>query len=716
MPTTAHPTSHPTTARWRQLNLRCADWRAAERMAYTHLGPLLGEAQGRGHLEAWWFIRKGPVWRLRLRPVPCMTQHAAPGPDPEGGVIAGMVNDLRERGAIQGWTEGIYEPEIHAFGGHAGMATAHELFAADSQHILAHLAHTTPNSDDRGDHYGGDHRRELGLLLAARLLRAAGQEWHEQGDVWQRLAEHRAGPGHPRPSPALITAVRCLLTADTDTTASPLHTSPGWAAAFERAGAQLSELARAGELTRGLRAVLAHHLLFSFNRLGVSAEHQHLLATAASGVVFQEPPVPPPHPHPSVPGQLRADPDPVQDAEARSLRDGLADHIRGRGTFHTAAVENAFRTVARHLFLPGVELGEAYAPRPVVTKRAGDGTAVSSASSPNLVAGMLEALQVRPGHRVLEIGAATGINAALLAELTGADGRVVTIELDADLAEGARSALARAGYPDVEVICGDGALGHAEKAPYDRVVVTAGAWDIPPAWWRQLAAGGRLVVPQRLHGSGLTRVLALARQGDDRMVSTSALVCGFVPMRGADEHHETVVRLGEEVVLAVEDTEHPDREALANVLTHPGRWRWTGIEVRHDEPAEHLDLWLATSDRTAGFGRLSVTPRARAAGVVDPAPRWAGAALYTSGTLAYLAARAHDEATNELGVVAHGPDAEILTAQLAELLRRWARTRPGQPTITATPTAASTATATAVVQPGSNGVISREHTRLEVDW
>ena len=95
------------------------------------------------------------------------------------------------------------------------------------------------------------------------------------------------------------------------------------------------------------------------------------------------------------------------------LRTALIDYIRGRNTFRTSRVENAFRTVPRHVFLLGVDLEAAYAPRPVVTKCADNGTAVSSASSPNLVAEMLELIDVQPGHRVLEIGAATGINAAL---------------------------------------------------------------------------------------------------------------------------------------------------------------------------------------------------------------------------------------------------------------------------------------------------------------
>lgn len=88
-------------------------------------------------------------------------------------------------------------------------------------------------------------------------------------------------------------------------------------------------------------------------------------------------------------------------SEAAQLGAALADYIRGRKTFRTSRVEDAFRTVPRHVFLPDVDLEEAYAPRQV--KRADDGTAVSSASSPNLVAEMLELLDVQPGHRVLEM-------------------------------------------------------------------------------------------------------------------------------------------------------------------------------------------------------------------------------------------------------------------------------------------------------------------------
>jgi hypothetical protein len=91
--------------------------------------------------------------------------------------------------------------------------------------------------------------------------------------------------------------------------------------------------------------------------------------------------------------------------------------------------------------------------------------------------------------------------------------------------------------------------------------------------------------------------------------------------------------------------DHPDADALTHALAHPTVEQWTGITVRHDEPAEHLDRWLATTDAVTNpasgicFGRLRVTRATRDAGIADPALRWAGASLYTGGSLAYPTAR-----------------------------------------------------------------------------
>jgi protein-L-isoaspartate(D-aspartate) O-methyltransferase len=395
-------------------------------------------------------------------------------------------------------------------------------------------------------------------------------------------------------------------------------------------------------------------------------------------------------------------------ASPEQLRERLVAAIARRGTFRAPQVEAAFRTVPRHLFLPGVTVEEAYSSHPVITKRAEDGSALSSASQPNLVAAMLEQLDVRPGMRVLEIGAATGINAALLAELVGPTGNVVTIEIDDDLAAGAQAALIAAGYLQVTVICGDGADGYPAGAPYDRIIVTAGAADLAPAWWAQLAVGGRIVVPLVLHASGLTRSLAFDRTQPDRMASASALVCGFVPMRGALERTKHTSEVADGHTLHFDAQVPVDEETLRQAFTTPGDEHWTGITIVRGQPTEHLDLWLASTG--AGFARLSVGAGAREAGVATPTPRWAGAALYDGGNIAYLTLRDLDDRTEELGIVVHGDDRDKMAELALDHLRRWDADRPDQPTITVHPAT------TADEQLPHGYRIDKPDTRLTVSW
>lgn len=119
----------------------------------------------------------------------------------------------------------------------------------------------------------------------------------------------------------------------------------------------------------------------------------------------------------------------------------------------------------------------------------------SSGSQPSIVAEMLAALDVQPGQSVLEIGTGTGWNAALLSHLVGEHGRVVTIEVDQQLAADARHTLTTAGFHPL-VITGDGLEGYPPGAPYDRVISTAAIREVvPPAWLDQLRPGGRLVTP-----------------------------------------------------------------------------------------------------------------------------------------------------------------------------------------------------------------------------
>lgn len=124
---------------------------------------------------------------------------------------------------------------------------------------------------------------------------------------------------------------------------------------------------------------------------------------------------------------------------------GLVDDLKEQYCITTPAVEQAFLSVPRHVFLPGVPLDKVYADRSIITRRDAEGRPTSSSSQPAIMAIMLEQLDLKPGQRVLEIGAGTGFNAALIASIVGPGGVVVTIDIQPDLVEGARQSLDRAG-------------------------------------------------------------------------------------------------------------------------------------------------------------------------------------------------------------------------------------------------------------------------------
>ena len=143
---------------------------------------------------------------------------------------------------------------------------------------------------------------------------------------------------------------------------------------------------------------------------------------------------------------------------------------------------------------------------------------------------MLELLDVAPGQRVLEIGAGTGYNAALLAHLVGDAGTVTSLDIDEEVAREASDHLAKVGADEVEVRCTDGWLGESRGAPFDRIIATVECWDISPHWFDQLDEGGVLVLPLAL-GPGLTMAVAFEKVGQ-ALTSTSMAYCGFMPLRG----------------------------------------------------------------------------------------------------------------------------------------------------------------------------------------
>src|SRR5271165_6822939 len=173
---------------------------------------------------------------------------------------------------------------------------------------------------------------------------------------------------------------------------------------------------------------------------------------------------------------------PVQPGDPGAARARMAAILRDGGRALSPETQRAFASVPRHVFVPEVEPSAAYRDEAFVIKCGPDGLPVSSSSQPAMMAIMLDQLGLQPGHRVLEIGTGTGYNAAVMSAIVGPAGEVVSIDIDPELTQRARSGLFAAGYGRVSVRCADGGFGFPESAPFDRIIVTAGAWDIAPAW------------------------------------------------------------------------------------------------------------------------------------------------------------------------------------------------------------------------------------------
>jgi thiopeptide-type bacteriocin biosynthesis protein len=251
---------------WRQANVLFPDWNKAEEVAAARIAPQIDV----GGLAPWWFMRKAPFWRIRYQPVARDT----------GARIERHLDELAIEGHITGWVKVIYEPEVHAFGGAEAMAAAHRLFHGDSRAILAYLREQPP----------GTHRREISLMLCSIMMRAARQDICEQGDIWARVAGHRKpSPAANLNRPGLVAQVSRLITVNAEEQmreGAPLAHCADWAAAYSDAGRELASLAEAGRLHRGLRDVLAHHVIFSWNRIGLTYEVQSVLAGTAIAAIF----------------------------------------------------------------------------------------------------------------------------------------------------------------------------------------------------------------------------------------------------------------------------------------------------------------------------------------------------------------------------------------------------------------------------------------------
>ena len=251
---------------------------------------------------------------------------------------------------------------------------------------------------------------------------------------------------------------------------------------------------------------------------------------------------------------------------AEELRARMIATLRERGILRGGEIERAFTEVPRHLFLPGVPLEKVYSGDVIPTKHDANGAPISSSSEVAVMVCMIEMLELHSGQRVLEIGAGTGYNAAILATLAGAHGSVTTVELDAAFADEAREHLAAARFARVRVVTADGWDGDPGRGSFDRVILTASARDVSPPWIEQLVDDGRLVLPLATE-PGPQILVAFRKDGDD-LVSTSTRAGGFMPLRGGHATAPDAVSIGQydveprRVAAAAED-------ALREILSHP---------------------------------------------------------------------------------------------------------------------------------------------------
>ena len=253
------------TSRWCQVRVRPGGQQPPDRALATVVGPLLDNLAAYGGAARWWYMNKPPGWRIRLR-------------DIQPSTAGEFFDDLTAAGTITAWEPAIYEPETAAFGGPTGMEIAHDLFCDDTIGFLAYLRQGKPQPG----------RNETSVLLVNAMLAGAGLDWYERGDIFARVAAMRPqpAPGTAAQQAQLARQLRTLLATPSAVT-SDVFSGSGtiagrWHAGFTGAGRRFAAAASGATLSRGLRAILAHAVIFHWNRLGLSATSQAVLALAAS--------------------------------------------------------------------------------------------------------------------------------------------------------------------------------------------------------------------------------------------------------------------------------------------------------------------------------------------------------------------------------------------------------------------------------------------------
>jgi protein-L-isoaspartate(D-aspartate) O-methyltransferase len=201
----------------------------------------------------------------------------------------------------------------------------------------------------------------------------------------------------------------------------------------------------------------------------------------------------------------------------------LVNHLIEAGTLKTPIIIEAFRNIPRHLFVRKDFLRHAYDDIPLPTFQG------QTISQPYTIAIMTEALEPKKGEKILEIGSGSCYQAALLAHCVGSKGKIITVELEPELAEFSRSNIKKVKLKNVKIVCGDGKKGYPEESPYDKCMITAACKEVPKAVIEQVKIGGRIVAP--VNGFLGQKMLVIDKISDTKFKEKDLGSFIFVPLR-----------------------------------------------------------------------------------------------------------------------------------------------------------------------------------------
>lgn len=353
--------------------------------------------------------------------------------------------------------------------------------------------------------------------------------------------------------------------------------------------------------------------------------------------------------------------EPEPQNQAGHLRNALVANLVERGIIRNLAAWDAFATVPRHQFVPQADLATAYSDQPIFIRWDAE-TPISSSTQPTMMAIMIEQLRLEPGNRVLEIGAGSGYNAAIMAHIVGDTGNVVTVDIDQDIVDEAAANLSKTGFHNVTCVCGDGFEGVPTEQSYDRVIVAVGAYDVSPHWVDQLKDGGILVVPLWFRGANLSVAL---QKREDELTGLSASPCTFIPIRGIWQRTEGYFPIGDppdetlQMAIALDSDDAAYRRELGQVFNQSAELREIGRSLDGQFYTQNIysGLFMFLTGHPNVYNVYSSSE--------DGLFQGAGFALIDSGSMsaAVLSDKYPDQA------LVYGTDAAY--GQLIELLERW---------------------------------------------